>query len=128
MADSPLVLALTSVIGLLAIGIAAALWLSERSLSSPWSLEPVGTGTGATNLDEHQILLLGCERISKRYGLTDRETEVLEKLVEGKSCQQICQELMLSANTVKTHSRHAYAKLGVHTRSEAILLAREAED
>ena len=46
-------------------------------------------------------------------------------LVDGTTYQQICSSLLLSPNTVKTHARHVYGKLGVHTREEAVELARE---
>ena len=36
------------------------------------------------------------------------------------SLRQIADELYLSSNTVKTHSRAIYRKLGVHTRAEAV--------
>ena len=38
---------------------------------------------------------------------------------------QIASELIVSANTVRTHMRHIYAKLDAHSRSEAVARARE---
>jgi len=40
------------------------------------------------------------------------------------SRQEIADELYVSANTVKTHMRHLYAKLGTHRRAEAVKRAR----
>jgi LuxR family maltose regulon positive regulatory protein len=52
--------------------------------------------------------------------LTEREAEVLRLLRGTLSLREIGQELFLSANTIKTHSRAIYRKLGVCTRQEAV--------
>jgi len=56
--------------------------------------------------------------------LTARESEVLRMLQGTLSLQEIAVELYLSFNTVKTHSRAVYRKLGAHTRAEAVVVAR----
>ena len=45
---------------------------------------------------------------------------MLEKLSERLTYTEIASELYLSLNTVKTHLRHAYMKLGATSRSSAI--------
>ena len=57
--------------------------------------------------------------------LTDREEEVLRLLQGTLSLREIGQELFLSANTIKTHARAIYRKLGVSTRQEAVERGRE---
>jgi len=52
--------------------------------------------------------------------LTAAELRVLEKLPERLTYTEIASELYLSLNTVKTHLRHAYYKLGVTSRSAAV--------
>jgi LuxR family maltose regulon positive regulatory protein len=52
--------------------------------------------------------------------LTAAEIRVLEKLSERLTYTEIATELYLSLNTVKTHLRHAYMKLGATSRSSAI--------
>jgi LuxR family transcriptional regulator, maltose regulon positive regulatory protein len=52
--------------------------------------------------------------------LTGAEIRVLEKLAERLSYTDIATELYLSPNTVKTHLRHIYMKLGATSRSSAI--------
>jgi LuxR family maltose regulon positive regulatory protein len=58
--------------------------------------------------------------------LTDREEEVLRLLRGTLSLREIGQELYLSSNTVKTHVRAIYRKLGVSSRREAVVRGRDA--
>lgn len=55
--------------------------------------------------------------------LTAREIAVLELVAKGMSNKEIGATLFLSEDTIKTHLRHVYAKLGVGDRTEAALLA-----
>jgi LuxR family maltose regulon positive regulatory protein len=57
--------------------------------------------------------------------LTEREVSVLRLLQGTLSVREIGQELYVSPNTVKTHARAAYRKLGVSTRQDAIARAHE---
>lgn len=52
--------------------------------------------------------------------LTSRELEVLVGMSRGKTNQQIGQDLFLSEDTVKTHARRLFQKLGVHDRAAAV--------
>ncbi len=56
-------------------------------------------------------------------GLTQRESEVLELLVSGHSNKGVASKLVVSEDTVKTHIRGLYRKLGVSDRSGAIAIA-----
>ena len=56
-------------------------------------------------------------------GLTQRESEVLELLVSGHSNKGVASKLVVSEDTVKTHIRGLYRKLGVADRSGAIAVA-----
>jgi two-component system nitrate/nitrite response regulator NarL len=58
--------------------------------------------------------------------LSPREREVLRGMVEGKRGRQIAQELMISTDTVRTHTRNVFSKLDVHSRLEAVRVARAA--
>lgn len=53
--------------------------------------------------------------------LTPKEKEVLHLLTDTASVKQIAAAMFLSANTVKTHLRSIYRKLGVRSREEALL-------
>lgn len=55
--------------------------------------------------------------------LTSREREVLVLLARGNSQDQIAEELVISAKTVATHIQRILAKLGVHSRAQAVAVA-----
>lgn len=57
--------------------------------------------------------------------LSERELEVLHLLNSHLSVPEIATELYVSANTVRTHIKNIYGKLGVHRRSLAVLRGRE---
>ena len=57
------------------------------------------------------------------FHLTDRELEVLVLLAEGLTNQHTALKLSISISTLKFHMNNIYEKLGVQTRSEALVLA-----
>jgi DNA-binding CsgD family transcriptional regulator len=61
-----------------------------------------------------------------RYGITDREGEIIRKVLQGKSNADIAGELFISLATVKTHLHNIYKKIGVDSRYD--LLARVRSD
>ena len=62
----------------------------------------------------------GTDGLKETYCLSDREAEVLELLMRGNSVSRIADILFLSQNTVKTHCRSLYGKMGVHSRQELV--------
>lgn len=58
--------------------------------------------------------------------LSRRELQVLEGLVEGKSNKEIARDLDIQEPTVKLHVKTLYRKLGTKNRTQAALIAREA--
>ena len=69
-----------------------------------------------------------CSSVAEQFGLTARETEVFELLARGRTSLIIQEKLVLSHNTVKTHVRHIYAKLDIHSQQELIsIVEREYE-
>ena len=58
-----------------------------------------------------------------QLGLSQRESEVLSLLVDGLSNRLIAAQLVVGEETVKTHLRSIYRKLGVNDRSQAIATA-----
>lgn len=66
---------------------------------------------------------LSPEAPAKDYNLTAQEKKVLQLLVQGKSYKMIAAELFVATDTVKTHVSNVYAKLHVHSGTEAVALA-----
>lgn len=54
--------------------------------------------------------------------LTKRELEVLGGMSRGRSNSEIGRELFLSEDTIKTHARRLFRKLGAHDRAQAVAL------
>ena len=57
--------------------------------------------------------------------LSEREQEVLQLLAGGASNQEIATALVVTPGTVKLHVSHILSKLGVNSRTRAILRARD---
>jgi NarL family two-component system response regulator LiaR len=58
-------------------------------------------------------------------GVTPRELEILELIAAGLSNKEIAARVFVSENTVKTHSRRLFDKLGARRRTQAVQLAKE---
>jgi len=61
--------------------------------------------------------------VTPGYDLTDREREVLDRIVEGKSNAEIADELAVSLSTARFHVSTILSKLGATNRAEAAALA-----
>jgi LuxR family maltose regulon positive regulatory protein len=57
--------------------------------------------------------------------LTTRELELLTELPSMRTAEEIAESMVLSVNTVKTHIRGIYRKLGVTNRRDAVVTARQ---
>lgn len=60
-------------------------------------------------------------------GLTPRELDVCARLLQGMTHEGIACDLSLSLPTVKTYRNRAFARLGIHFRSELFALAMEPQ-
>jgi DNA-binding NarL/FixJ family response regulator len=65
----------------------------------------------------------GAERRIDVHDLTPRELEVLQALVEGRSSRDICADLYIAPNTLRTHVQNLLSKLRVHSKLEAVAYA-----
>jgi DNA-binding NarL/FixJ family response regulator len=66
-------------------------------------------------------------QLAATYGLTARELSILELVATGIGNDQIAKTLWLSINTVKTYIRTTYRKIGVTSRSQAVLWTLQHE-
>ena len=62
----------------------------------------------------------------RQLGITPRELEILEAIAAGLSTREIAARLFVSENTVKTHARRLFDKLGARRRTQAVQIAKEA--
>ena len=68
------------------------------------------------------------QNLSEEHGLTARETEIFALLARGRNAQFIMNHFVISRNTVKSHVRHIYTKLDVHSQQELINLVEGVEE
>ncbi len=64
---------------------------------------------------------LGLDWPGRNEGLTDRESEILALITQGRSNAEVAALTYLSANTVKSYIRSLYGKIGVASRTQAVL-------
>ena len=64
---------------------------------------------------------VGLDWPGRTEGLTDRESEVLALITQGMSNAEIAELTFLSPNTVKSYIRTVYRKIGVASRTQAVL-------
>jgi LuxR family transcriptional regulator, maltose regulon positive regulatory protein len=69
---------------------------------------------------------LGGDSSGRAFNLTNREIQVLRLIWKGGSNKAIARDLFLTENTIETHLRRIYEKLGTRNRTQAAALAREA--
>lgn len=67
----------------------------------------------------------GVDWPGRAHGISDRQSEILALITQGKRNAEIAELTYLSPNTVKTHIRTLYSKIGVETRVEAALWGTE---
>jgi two-component system nitrate/nitrite response regulator NarL len=63
------------------------------------------------------------DHVRALFGLTDRERDIVMRLADGMGQKAIAVELVISPKTVATHIQRILAKLGVHSRAEAVAVA-----
>jgi DNA-binding NarL/FixJ family response regulator len=63
--------------------------------------------------------------LGRQYNLTDREVEIVKLLCKGRSKNYIAETLFISENTVRSHSRHIYQKLNVHSKQDIMDMLSE---
>ena len=87
---------------------ASCYWLHAMSVKHPRATQPNDLQSNAM------------PAIAQKYGLTPREADVLEGLFNGRTAPYIARDLSVSINTVRSHAKHIYTKLSVHSQQELI--------
>ena len=89
---------------------------TENTLTRALSIMPT---------DRKQRFQDRCRAVIDRYGLTEREGEIMIMFAKGRNLPYVQEELCLSKSTVSTHRQHIYQKLGVHSAQEMIDLIQK---
>lgn len=115
-AFSQSVLGYAALCGFVAVSvvIATLFFLSESQLVTPWGT--VLKNPQALSWGDRSRIGAKCNELAKKFGLTAREEEVLVLMAQDKKQAQIAEDLYVAPSTVKTHIKHIYQKLGVHSR------------
>ena len=86
------------------------------------SLARTAGSLGADARGAEDLTAIRCARVRELYGLSSREAEVMELIVRGNTGPAIAEMLFISENTMRTHSKRIYAKMGVHKKQELVVL------
>lgn len=78
---------------------------------------------GGTCFSRRAVARAFSRRTASPEPLSEREREVLQLIAEGHTTAEIARVLLLSQHTVRNHLRNAQARLGVHTKLDAVLAA-----
>ena len=73
------------------------------------------------------IFHIKCEIVTKQYGLSNRQREVLGMLAKGRNADYITEKLIISSHTAKAHIYNIYQKTGVHSRQELMDLVEDTD-
>ena len=68
------------------------------------------------------------KKAALKYGLSDREREIVSMIISGMSNDEISAALSIAPNTIKKHLQHIYAKTGIHSRPRLASLTFPEED
>jgi DNA-binding NarL/FixJ family response regulator len=90
----------------------------EPPLSPPIARRVLGYFAGASS---RQTTLV--KQIEEEGRLTERETEMLQRVAKGYTLAEVAQQLGVTRNTVAAHIKNVYRKLNVSSRAEAALEA-----
>ena len=104
----------------------ATVLLNDMEVSLGEFLRRPGTAGNFAHGDTGDLERDECVRkLAQDRSLSQRETEVFGFLCQGYSAKVIAEKMVVSPNTVKTHVKSIYAKLGVSSRDDLLLLINE---
>ena len=85
------------------------------------ALERIAAGQTVVSEEAGRTAANGLDWPGRSEGLTERVSEVLALITQGHSNSEIARLMYLSINSIKSHIRSAYRKIGVTTRTQAVL-------
>lgn len=112
-------------IGIVLMLFVSYVWIHMRTFSFEKAIQ------GVAPVQDEDPKTLGVDfegsiqSLSQSHGLTDRETEILLLLAKGRNSLFLQEHFVVSKNTIKTHIKHIYRKLDVHSQQEVIDLIEQ---
>ena len=104
------------------LGVSGYLSKSLTARELVGALEAVHAGEVVVSQSSTRSRTLGSlDWPGRREGLTDREAEILALITQGKSNAEVAALTFLSPNTIKSYIRTLYRKIGVESRTQAVL-------
>lgn len=96
---------------------------ADARAGTPGSNQAAQAGAGVGAPPSHPSLAI----LAADAGLTPRELDIAAMVARGNSVPAIAERLSISQNTVRGHTKHIYAKLGIHTKQELVDLVAQQE-
>lgn len=91
---------------LLVVGVGVCLFATKFFTSSAWFEKTTNPGAPSVSI------------LAEHYELTQRETTILALLTEGRSYEEMAEELFIAQGTVRAHVGHIFEKTNTHSRWE----------
>jgi len=117
------VLESASVVGAVKAGAIGYLLKDTQAPELRRAIKAAAAGRVQLSPQASAFLMREVRAVETPVSLTERETEVLRLIAQGQSNKDIARDLHIVEDTVKTHVKHILAKLGVQSRTQAVLCA-----
>ena len=119
-----LTLTVVALVSLYLLSMLSLFLFKDRDMNA----EEAATPAPQVVVHEEQWFAARCDHLAAEYQLTARETEIFALLAQGRTVHGISEKLFVSENTVKSHIKSIYQKLGIHVRSELIDLVNSGAE
>ena len=100
-----------------ALAMVGTFFLEVRDQDTKWIFAEL-SGERVSAPQDHCSIDERCDAIGAERNLTPRELEVMKMLCKGRTKSYIAETLYLTENTVRSHAKHIYTKLDVHSKQE----------
>lgn len=108
------------IISCIVTGFIAYVWIALKQHSFSATIQGIKPLSSLTIPPTEAGIKTSCEHLAQLHGLTVREKELFMLLARGRNGTYIQQQCHITRNTAKTHIRHIYEKLHVHTHQELL--------
>lgn len=98
------------------------LLLNSFSNTAIFSQRTLATKNSTSPVPESPSLREQCDRAAQHFGLSERESQVLYLTCQGLSKRTMAEQLCISEDTVRYHTKRIYGKLAVHNRQELMFI------